>query len=80
MSSSPTASTVTLSSGSIAAAEHHPRELVLDQALDRPLQRAGAELGVVALAREQLDRVVGELDLDPLRVQPPREPVEQEPA
>ena len=31
------------------AAEHHPRELVLDEPLDRPPQRARAELGVVAL-------------------------------
>jgi hypothetical protein len=60
------------------AAEHHPGELVLDQPLDRPAQRACAEPGVEALPGEQLDGVVAERDLDPLRTQPAREAVEKE--
>ena len=77
-SSSPSSVDGDLVAGLEPAAEHHPRELVLDQALDRPPQRAGAELRVEALAREQLDRLVAELDLDPLRAQPPCQPVEQQ--
>ena len=40
--------------GSPDCRPHHPRELVLDQALDRPPQRARAELRVEALSREDL--------------------------
>jgi hypothetical protein len=59
-------------------AENEPRELVLHQSLDCTPKRTRAELAVVALAREQLDRVVAELDLDLLRPQPPCQPVEQQ--
>ena len=57
-SSSPSRSTATLSPGSTLPVEHHPRELVLDQALDCAPERPRAELAVVALSREQLDRLV----------------------
>ena len=50
-------------------AENKPRELVLDHSLDCTPERTRAELAVVALAREQLDCVVAELDLDLLRPQ-----------
>jgi hypothetical protein len=58
--------------------EHHPRELVLDEALDRPSEGAGAELRVVPLASEQPDGLLVELDLDPLRAQPPCDAFDQE--
>src|SRR5439155_9679587 len=59
--------------------EHQPRELVLDQALNRPPQRARAELRIEPLAREELHRLVGERDLDPLRPHPPHQRVEHQP-
>jgi hypothetical protein len=51
-----------------------PRELVLDHSLDCTPERTRAELAVEALALEQLDCVVAELDLDLLRPQPPCQP------
>jgi hypothetical protein len=53
-------------------------ELVLDLALDRPSERAGAELRIEALPGEEPDGLVGELDVDPLCPEPSRQPVEQE--
>src|SRR5207248_613214 len=59
------------------AAEDESRQLVLDEPLDRAAQRPRAELWVEALACEECDRRLGELDLDPLRVQTPFEAVEE---
>ncbi len=47
--------------------EHQPRELVLDEPLDGPPERTGAELRVEPLLGEEMHGVVGELDVDPLR-------------
>ena len=44
------------------AAEHEVGERILDEALDRAAQRAGAHRRVVALLDQQLLRLLGELD------------------
>jgi hypothetical protein len=53
-----------------AAVEQHGGQPVVHLALDRPAQRAGAELGRQAAPGEPFDRPGGEVHRDCLRVQP----------
>src|SRR3954468_6566536 len=59
------------------SAQHHARELVLDEALDRPSPRSRAELRVVAFSCEQLQGLLREVDLDVLCAQAPGETVQE---
>ena len=67
---SSTTSTVTRLSSPSLSVQQHPRELVVDLALDGAAQRAGAVLRLVAVPGQPVDGLRGELDRDVLGVHP----------
>src|SRR5215212_2379401 len=67
-----------LLAGVQGAREDHARQLVVHPPLDGAPEGPGPELGIEALLGDQLDRTLGELDLDALGPQASGGPVEEQ--